>query len=377
MKKNLSFVLVALMMVQMIACSSATKVAEVPSTTAATTTEETVAETTEAKKTFNLKPETTTVRWNYGTSGNILVTIAEEKGYFDEVGIKIEPVQATEVASAMTLLSTGKVDIVSNSGTSNPLQQIASGVDITIFGGHMVTGCMPIIAKKGTEWKGVESLVGKKFACNPSYFSYSGALMDLGYDDPLNALEWKTYPSYNDALAAVVKGEVDYAMLGTGLNEQVTKMDDIEVVSYQSEVMPNYSCCRMEASTDFVKKNPNTIKAIFVALLRAQSYYETHKEEAVKLLAKAIGATESYVGAYMLDDKHYVVNADPLYKPVIRAWEILDKIGFLDEKAKTINIEDHLDKNLYKESLDLYNEYYGDENKGFYEKQLAFFNEND
>ncbi|MCQ5146816.1 hypothetical protein NE476_31595, partial [Enterocloster bolteae] len=33
----------------------------------------------------------------------------------------------------------------SNAGTSNPLQQIASGVDLTIFGGHMVEGCMPAL----------------------------------------------------------------------------------------------------------------------------------------------------------------------------------------------------------------------------------------
>lgn len=92
----------------------------------------------------------------------------------------------------MQLLASNKVDVVSNSGTSNPLQQIASGVDLTVFGGHMVNGCMPVIAKTGTEWKGVESLIGKKFACNPSYFAFTGAVMDLGYDKPLEALEWIT-----------------------------------------------------------------------------------------------------------------------------------------------------------------------------------------
>ena len=45
----------------------------------------------------------------------------------------------------MTLLATGKVDVVSNAGTSNPLQQIASGVDISVFGGHMIEGCMPVM----------------------------------------------------------------------------------------------------------------------------------------------------------------------------------------------------------------------------------------
>lgn len=90
------------------------------------------------------------------------MTIAEEKGYFEDEGIQIDPVEANANADAMTLLATGKVDVVSNAGTSNPLQQIASGVDISVFGGHMIEGCMPVVAKKGTEWKGIESFIGKK-----------------------------------------------------------------------------------------------------------------------------------------------------------------------------------------------------------------------
>ena len=96
-------------------------------------------------------PEQSVVKWNCGTSGNVLLTIAENKGYLEDEGISIEYVQANANADAMTLLATGKVDVVSNAGTSNPLQQIASGVDLTIFGGHMVEGCMPVVAKKGLE----------------------------------------------------------------------------------------------------------------------------------------------------------------------------------------------------------------------------------
>ena len=83
-------------------------------------------------------PESTKIRWNCGNSGDVLLTIAEQKGYLEDEGIEVETVRSTN-ADAMTMLSTGQVDVVSNSGTSNPLQQIASGVDFTVFGGHMVT----------------------------------------------------------------------------------------------------------------------------------------------------------------------------------------------------------------------------------------------
>ena len=164
------------------------------------------------------KEKMTTVKWNYGSSGNVLVTIAEEEGYFEDEGIEIEPVEATQNMDAMALLAAGKVDVVSNAGTSNPLQQIAQGVDLTIFGGHMVEGCMPVVAKAGTEWKGIESFIGQSVAVNPSYFAFTGAVMDLGYDNPLDAVDWKVYSSYDDALAAVQNGEVKYALMGTQNN---------------------------------------------------------------------------------------------------------------------------------------------------------------
>ena len=322
-------------------------------------------------------PEKSLVRWNSGASGNVLLTIAEKKGYFDEVGIKLEEVPATANASAMTLLSTGMVDVVSNAGTSNPLQQIAAGVDLTIFGGHMMTGAMPIIAKKGTKWNGVKDLIGKKFACNPSYFALTGAVMDLGYEKPLEALDWVVITNYNDALAAVIRGEVDYALQGTEQNFTIKNVnkDNVEIMAYMSDIMPNYSCCRMEAKTEFVKNNPVTIKLILKALLRAQSYYETHKEEAAAWHAEKIRAEKEFVEAYMFDE-HYRVNADPLLKSIIRAWKILDATGFLSETAKNIDIREHVNTELYKTALKEATEEYGSEAPEFYKKMQAFFEEN-
>ncbi|MEG0899453.1 MAG: ABC transporter substrate-binding protein [Oscillospiraceae bacterium] len=320
-------------------------------------------------------PETNVVRWNFGTSGNVLVTIAQEKGYFKEYGIDLEIINATANADAMSLLSTNQVDIVSNSGTSNPLQLLASGVDITVFGGHMVTGCMPVIAKKGTKWNGTKDLIGKKFACNPSYFAFTGAVMDLGYEKPLEAVEWVTYSNYSDAMAAVIKGEVDYALQGTGQNFAVNENPDVEIMCYQSDVMPNYSCCRLVCPTEFVNKNPITVKLIMKALLRAQCYFETNKEEAIAMQAKKIDVSEEYVKAYMLND-HYLVHADPIKNSVVRAWNVLDATGFLSENAKNTKIEDHVNTEIYEAAMNEVITEYGNENPEFYNSLRTFFEEN-
>ena len=333
-------------------------------------------EETSKDSSSNDKKEETVVKWNYGTSGNVLVTIAEQKGFFKDEGIKIEPVFATENADALSLLASDKVDVVSNAGTSNPLQQISAGVDLTIFGGHMLNGAMPVIAKKGTKWNGITDLVGKKAAINPQYYAFTGALMDAGVKDPLKEVDWVQITKYNDAMAAVVRGDVDYALLGTQQNQAVKNMKDIEVVTYQSDVMPNYSCCRLVAKTKYINENPDTVKAILRALIRAQQYYESNKQEAVHMLAKQIKADDAFVAAYMLDE-HYDVHIDPLKKGVIRAWDILDKTNFLDAKAKSINIEDKINTDLYKQALEETKEKYGNEDPKFYESLEKFFEEND
>ena len=383
MKKAFSVVLAVVMCAAFLAsCGGSTTITQTKTVTDTKTVTVTVTEgdkttTTTTSKTYDDTPEVTKVRWNYGTSGNILVTIAQEMGYFKEYGIELEIVQATAVLDAMALLTTGQADIVSNAGTSNPLQQISAGNDLTIFGGHMVNGCMPIIAKADTEWKGIESFVGEKVAVNPSYFALTGAVMDLGYDNPLEVCDWVIYPNYNDALAAVVKGEVKYALQGTGQNYAIKNRDDIKIVAYQSDIMNNYSCCRMVCRTEFLKNNPKTIKCIEKALLRAQAWYESHRHETAALQAKAIGTTEEYINAFLLDERHYVLNVDPLRKSVIRAWGILDKTGFLKDKAKEINIEDHIDTAIYVQALTEAQEQYGAEDPAFYERQWKFFNEND
>ncbi len=121
--------------------------------------EETKTENTDNKET----PEVDTIHWARANSGNILVTIAKQQGYFDEVGINVieDPVESS--TAALQALQAGQVDVTSNQGTNNPLQFISTGSDFSIVGGYMLKG-MYIIGKKDTQYKDVTSLKGSKFA---------------------------------------------------------------------------------------------------------------------------------------------------------------------------------------------------------------------
>ena len=322
-------------------------------------------------------PELSKIRLNWGGSGNILWALAIENGYLADEGIEVEFVQATNNDDMLTLLQTGMVDICTNAGTADPLKFIAAGADFTIWGGHMVQGCMPIIAKPGTEWNGVESFVGEKIGVKPNYFAVTGALMELGYEDPLSAADFQNL-NYNDALAALMRDEIKYALVGTSQNypvKQLVEEGQVEIVAWHGDIMPNYSCCRMESTTEFVQNNPNTIKAILRALLRAQCYFEANKDTCPPVLANIQGVDVEVVEAFMLNDEYYKPHLDPLRNGIVRAWNILDATGFLDENAKQIDINDHINTTLYEEALAEYAELYGAEDPDFVQRMQDFYNE--
>lgn len=319
------------------------------------------------------KPEIGLIKWGRGNSGNILVTIAKEQGYFDEVGLKVEEIPMDNDGVFTAMLS-GQVDILSNFGTNTPLRLIAAGDKLTIFGGFMLTGCMPVIARAGTEWKGVEDLLGKKVAGNAGQYAVTGPLLDRGHD-PMREIEWVQISEDSDKLAAILNGTADYAIMGTDQNYSIQNMKDrIKVVAYCSDLTPNYSCCRMEARDKFVKDNPIAIKLLLKCLIRAQGYYESHKKENVSLMARQLGADEDYVSAYMLNE-HYRINVDPIRKPVLRAWDYMDRIGIL-EKKEGVNPEDHINVELYKAALDEVVAEHRSEDPEFYDRMVAFYNEN-
>ena len=336
---------------------------------------ETYPELVDGEVTASNAPELSKIRLNWGGSGNILWALAIENGYLADEGIEVEFVQATNNDDMLTLLQTGMVDICTNAGTADPLKFIAAGADFTIWGGHMVQGCMPIIAKPGTEWNGVESFVGEKIGVKPNYFAVTGALMELGYEDPLSAADFQNL-NYNDALAALMRDEIKYALVGTSQNypvKQLVEEGQVEIVAWHGDIMPNYSCCRMESTTEFVQNNPNTIKAILRALLRAQCYFEANKDTCPPVLANIQGVDVEVVEAFMLNDEYYKPHLDPLRNGIVRAWNILDATGFLDENAKQIDINDHINTTLYEEALAEYAELYGAEDPDFVQRMQDFY----
>lgn len=320
------------------------------------------------------KPEISVIRLAVNDSGHILNYIADSMGYLQEEGITVEYVHVSNDFEVFEGIRSGRIDIASNSGTNLPLQQISSGLDLTIFGGYLLTGCMPVFARVDTPWNSIEDLIGKTMACEPNVYALTGPLSDMGYD-PLNQITWYETTNQEERIQAVKNGEADFGLVGTALNYEVLNDPELKIVTYAADVLPEYSCCRAEALSMWVKEYPNTVKALLRAWIRAMEYYGSHHEEAVALTIKMTGTSEQSTRAY-LDNPRFDLNPDPMKKSVLRAWNYMDHLGLLDESAQAINILDHLNVELYKEALDACTERYGKDNPKFYEKLQAQYARN-
>lgn len=311
-------------------------------------------------------PEKTVIRLALSNSGHILNSIAESQGYLRDEGITVQYVHVNNDAEVFEGIRNGTIDIASNSGTNLPLQQISSGLDLTIFAGYLLTGCMPIFARVETKWDGIQDLIGKTMACEPNLYAITGPLLDMGYD-PLNQVNWYETVDQMDRITAVKNGDADYGLVGTGLNYEVISDPELKIVCYAADILPEYSCCRVEALTSWINENPNTVKALLRAWIRAMDYYYTHHEETVALTVKQTGISEEAVRAY-LDNPRFDLNTGPMKTAIERAWKYMFRLGLLDDYAKSINIDDHINTELYKSALDKCLQLYGDENPSFYEK---------
>lgn len=316
-------------------------------------------------------PETTVIRLAVFEHGHVFNAIAEQQGYYKEEGISVETVPVVTDEEVFKGIENGTIDIASNSGTNLPLQRISEGQDLTIFGGYLLTGCMPIFTKVDTPWTSIEDLIGKTMACEPNLYAITGPLLDMGHD-PINEITWYQPEDQIDRIKAVKEGKADYGLVGTQLNYAINRDPEIKVCTYASDILPNYSCCRVEAKTEWVNENPNTVKALLRSWIRAMSYYDQHHDETVAMVAGLAGKSEEEIRAYM-DNPHLDLNIGPMKASVKRAWDYMDRLGLLSTAAESIDIEDHINVELYKSALDECQAKYGSENSKFYEEMQGQF----
>ncbi|MFF2481097.1 ABC transporter substrate-binding protein [Paenibacillus sp. NPDC058071] len=227
--------------------------------------------------------------------------IADKMGFFKEEGLNVTskliesgPDIGPMVAggSAPVSIQTNFMDIILKS-TEVPVKIIAPLAQIA--------GTQAVVGSSKLELKSAKDLEGKTIGI-PSGADVVIAINNMAKELGVDASKIKYVNlAPSDAVVALEKGDIDAmaawepfitkAIQGGGKflfsgtkSDLPEKQGDVNWMSVHTSI---------QVTDDFLKKNPNTLKAVLRSLKKATDYINNNREEAIKVLAPELHLTEA------------------------------------------------------------------------------------
>lgn len=219
---------------------------------------------------------------------SVLPHIALQKGHFLAEGLDVTPQLHAFGKQALQSVLEGKADIAVSADT--PIMfAVAGGQKIYLVAAAATSiKAVAIVARKGLGISKPADLKGKRIGVTPgtagdlyldSYLATQGiARKDVKIID-------MTPDEMPDALAA---GRVDAVSVWDPDLKQIERaLKDDGVSFYDERLYSNIAC--LSAQQDFVRKNPETIRKVLQALVRAEAFVQANPAEAKRRVAELTG----------------------------------------------------------------------------------------
>jgi len=228
------------------------------------------------------------------TSTLLPIYVADAQGFFKEEGVNVKVVAfkgGTELVRGMVA---GSVDI-GVGAFSEALLGVESGQGVKIFYGGFNMAVFDWYSVPAI--KTLEEAKGKRFGI--STFGSSTDFLTR------YALATKGINAKSDVqivqgggsvprLAAMEAGQLEVNIFATP--EKFMAADrGMNLLLQQKSITPDFPFHCFYAREDFIKNDPNAIKAVLRGFAKAVRWSKEHKEESVKLLASKLGLEETYL----------------------------------------------------------------------------------
>ncbi len=238
--------------------------------------------------------------------------IADELGYFEDAGVKVNLVQASSGNNAMISLTAGQVDLAGFGSDPFFMMIDSYGEDYKYVARWMMDeGLKGAAAIDCTyEFDGKDQgLVGAKIGVNTNvsyyslllkYLSLTGQddLMVLQTDGGYDATKVNIYHYANDALSnALTTGSVDIIIAGATNINVVEKNPTLYRYVVAADGYKGYMSVGLFSSMDFVEKKEGDIKKILEAIDKACDYMNdaSTKDKAVEICMNRLNITDKNI----------------------------------------------------------------------------------
>jgi len=221
------------------------------------------------------------------TLGTSLVWLATKKGFFEEVGLNVQPVLLRGTPIAVQAL-VGESLYLTFGSADAMVSAAVGGADLVSVAGVINGLTQAIVA--GKKYKSIKELRGTTIGVQSLA---SGATTTLKRIFKTNGLE---YPADykllavgggNFNLAALTSGQVAAAFLVVPL-VYAAEDQGFNVLGYYKDYFPNYQLTVMSVKRGWAEKNRPALVNFLKGALRANRWLFANKEAAVEFLAKEI-----------------------------------------------------------------------------------------
>jgi NitT/TauT family transport system substrate-binding protein len=275
---------------------------------------------------------------------------ATEKGYFKDVGIKVQTEDLDTSANSIALLSQNQFDVIEGGISAGYFNALEKNLPITVVMSRVSTPIghnimlRPDLAGQITDIKGLK---GKVIATNGtgSVSTYEiGKVLETG-GLTINDVELKVLPFTQYALGFANKAIDAAEVIPPWTTQFVSDKIAVPFLNVDDLVKPTpMTIAVVMINTDWAKKNPDVARNYFVAYLRAvrdycQAYHDgPNRKEFIDMLART-GAERR---PEILNDQHAWPARDPNGKINIasmmdmQAWYTANKMSNANFSAERV-----------------------------------------
>ena len=227
----------------------------------------------------------TVTHWADGMYG-VPFAVAMEKGYFKEAGLDVTGF-ITSAGGGTTVRNAMAADIpYGEVALPAAIAAFKQGVDLTIVhGGVLSLADIYWVAKTGSALNSISDLKDKKLGySSPKSVTDMVSTMALNKVGILANVDRKAVGSLSGAITALREGAVDVIYMTEPIysRERAT----LKMILKSAEMIPNATQTVGVVRTDYLKKNPDIIKAIISARRKGVEYLLKNPAESGDILAK-------------------------------------------------------------------------------------------
>ena len=220
--------------------------------------------------------------------------IAQQKGFFKELGINVEIKQVKGGHLSLNAVLAGEADIATSSEAVVMFNSFKRS-DFSVFCTFVTSdNDVKIIARSDSGINSINALKGKKvgtiLGTSAHFFLSYTLLMNGVSEDGITISNFKPHESIkllkNKKLDAVVMWE-PYAYLA-----QKELGNKVKVINHDRVYVETFNAISMR---EYANKNPDKLSAIIQALINATDYIKQHSEESQKIVAEVLAKDLSLV----------------------------------------------------------------------------------